>query len=248
MNFYACVAGVEPPAKDLPAYRCRKKASNPPESMVCKDHLRNWSGASVLAPAPDVIYLKLTFPSSPNWRQDMDELGFHIATRDVKKTAELDARHTAHAEAFGRNADAPRKGFRPDSGVQVFGSEGLRDVSLQTLDGELIGAGYEMTGAHVIDRSFEGALVLVLQYANATARARINGSQPRVPGRAHGFIRMQLHKSWGAVHIWANPPSLDEKTRGQIVHTINAGVGKDDLPVSFVVFHGGHWWIKTASY
>lgn len=240
--WYACIAGVEPPEKDLRPYRCRKMAADPPRVPLCKKHLENWQEGSSVASPPDLVLIKVTFPSSIDWRRDFQDLSFRLIERDREKTKKLDEQHAQQATAFNRRAYVVRK-ERSDSGVQVFGQEGLKNASLGLLDGELIKAGFELAGSHVLDRSWEGQLTLVLEYAAPAARTKVTSNSLPVPGRAAGFVRRQLgmSKNWGTVHIWANPPSLKPDARGLIVHTVNAGVGRDDIPAVLLTFNGGLW-------
>ena len=245
--WYACIAGVEPPEVGLKPYRCRKMAVDPPKTPICRRHIDGWYEGHPIAPSPDIVLLKVSFPSTSSWRRDFGDLGFRFVDRGREKTKQLDKQHPQHAEAFGRGAYVIRKN-RSDSGVKVFGDEGLKNAGLGLIDGELTKAGLELASSHVLDRSWEGQLTLVLEYASNVARSQINTSSFPVPGRAIGFVRSQLgmSRNWGTVHVFANPPSLKPDSRGVIFHTINVGVGRDDVPSVLLTFNAGLWGSQDA--
>ena len=180
----------------------------------------------------------MTFASSPDWKHDLEEFVLDFKQRERKHQSEIEQKHIQHAQAFGRNPYAARPGV-VDSGTPVFGSKGLEDVSLILVDGQLVGAGLRRTGGYVQDKSREGKLVLVLNYSNY---GKPTGG---LSLRAEGFLKSLLRATWGHLHVWANPPSLDEGQRfGKIMHTINAGWYKpDEVPIGALDYYEGRWWL-----
>lgn len=229
---YACIAGVPAPQKGLRPYRCRGWAVDPPANPFCPRHPDEKN--PILAPIPDRVLVKLTLPRIPDNLRDLEDFNFHFADRDREKQAALETKHAQHAEAVGRGAYVVR-GKTSDSGVQVFGPDGLRDMSLLLIDGGLVKAELVRAGAHVLDITHEGRLVLVIEYSLLPPQDRATPFPPR----AEGYVRSLLRRCWGITHVWANPPRFDN---GVIVHTVNAGkLRSDEVPLANIVFSEGHW-------
>ncbi len=232
---YACIAGLKRVVNGVvKLYRCRNWAQDPPQNLFCVGH----SNHPVLAPLPERVFVKMTVPRTSDNLHDIEEFQFHVADRDKKKERDLEVKHAQHAEQFSRGAYSVRK-TTSDSGVQVFGPDGLHDMSLVLMDGNLIQAGLNRVGGHVLDKIHEGKLIFVIEYSSIP-----NPDGTKLPNRADGYLKRLLGSCWGTIHIWANPPRVED---GVIVHTVNAGrLNREQIPVGHVVLASGHWSFKTT--
>jgi len=173
---------------------------------MCELHqgLRDDGKEVDIAPAPDTILVK--FNINPRWAQRFEEAG---VSRRIPFEVDLEEKHIAHA------LKSHRKPYRyrdiADSGVPVFGMDGVSKVSILELLGELQENGYQPQGVHIRTRRkrFD---VLVIPFSQETSGER------SLPRQAVELLREFLKLScWGFAHIWANPPD----DQGKIVHTVN---------------------------
>lgn len=235
MSFqYACIAGIPTTINGIEKfYRCRRWAQDPPNNLFCAGHQNH----PTLASLPDRVFVKMTLPHSPDNMRDIEEFCFHVVDRDREKQQILETKHAQHAQKFGREAYSVRKNTS-DSGVQIFGRDGIHDMSMMFVDGNLIKVGLERIGGHVLDKAHEGKLVFVVEYTSIP-----NPTATKIPTRTEPYLRRLLGNCWGTIHIWANPPRVGD---GVIVHTINAGsLKRDKIPSGNVILAEGFWSFKA---
>jgi len=226
---YACIAAAGHGG------RCRNLAVQPPKILFCKNHS---SDHSPTAPNPDRIFLKVR--TNERWRDDLQQAGLHFVRRTAEKEQRLEQKHIAHAESVGRAAYAIRQ--TADSGVPVFGKNGIQFVSLRQLHGELTQrAGYQRVGGHVLEKGNFDMLTLVLEYEYGPIS---NGNSTPIPPTAQSIIaRLLATQRWGFTHVWANPPGPD----GRIVHTVNVSHRENDKPaIGDLIFLDGFWMVNVA--
>jgi|GEM_PF-3429862 hypothetical protein len=219
---YACVAATEDRA------RCRNwmKENNP--THLCGFHQsRQDAGQEVKRISqPDVIEYK--FNLNKTWACRLRELGVSFKEQDF---AAKEAKHIAHAEEYGRDPFRFREGVS-DSGVPVFGEEGLVKVSVYELLQELVRF-YEVVDIFIRPRR-DGTRhmeVLVVRF--------FNGKECETNTQAFQQLLSFLASScWGHCHIWANPPRGD----GLIIDTVNSAHREEgQKPQQIVRFTGGLW-------
>lgn len=222
---HACEAATQSRA------RCRHNAV--PESILCAMHKKaEDEGVQISrAPKPDVVLYK--FNINPAWKERFLLLGVKEENYD---TVAKEAKHVAHAEAYRREAYAVRKDVA-DSGVQVFGSEGLKNVVLSPMIRELAAA-YSVVGLHIRPRrdQSEKMSVLVVSFAQ-TGEATTNKMALQL------LLEFSDKSSWGFCHVWANPPQLED---GRIIHTVNSGHRQDLVLAGLALHFAGGLWAETA--
>ena len=217
---YACTAATERGA------RCRNIAE-PHGAWMCTQHNSLLAeGKDVLkAPLADTVLFK--FNLNNRWRDKLLTLGVPMKARDVEAE---EAKHVAHAEAFDREAYRYRD--VADSGVPIFGKEGLQNVSLYEMLQELVTT-YEVVDIHIKERR-DGAKwmsVLVISFSH--------GQQAERNTEAFQELLSFLASScWGYVHVWANPPQED----GRIIHTVNSSHREQDKTPELALHLAGGLW------
>lgn len=211
---YACSAQREGRA------RCRNLVET--NGALCPTH--QGRGAE-LAPRPDIILVK--FNISPNWCQRFEEAG---VLRSSPSEVELEEKHIVGAQKLGRDAYVYRD--IADSGVPIFGREGVQQISISGLLPELEREGYKVSGVHIRTRTQKKFDVLVISFELA-------GESGRLLAEAIALVKEFLRVScWGFVHVWANPPD----GKGRIPHTVNLGHREvDKVPVRLLRFNRGLW-------
>ncbi len=197
MPAYACAAGTVGRA------RCRNTASR---EGRCHEH-----PATVLAPAPDVVLMKFSI----NERRATELSAAGVSTRDVN-WQERDQKHVAHAQAHDRQAHRYRE--VADSGVPVFGPDGLRDVGIGRAYQE-INQEYGLRDVHLLPHRNGRMFVLVLTFEKS-------GASTTPSTEAAVLLAWILNSTYGFVHVWANPPQAD----GRVVHTVNCSHRADTVP------------------
>jgi hypothetical protein len=166
------------------------------------------SGQSVpRAPKPHTILLKANIRLT-TWAGQFELAGVRWEDYNVD---EKEKKHVEHAEAVGRQAYAVRKDVA-DSGTQVFGKDGLHNVSMSTLIRELVLI-YQKVDIHLRRRRDGDPQmgVLVVSFSN-------EGEATNNAAALALFLKFMDQSAWEHAHIWANPPQLDDK---KIVHTVN---------------------------
>ncbi len=198
MPTYACVAGTVGRA------RCRNAAT---KEGRCHEH-----PAAALAPAPDVVLVKF----SVNLRRAEELVEVGIPVREVN-WQERDRSHVAHAEAHDRQSHRYRENVA-DSGVPVFGTEGIADVAIARAYREL-NQEYGLRDVHLLPHRNNRMFVLVLVFEKGAAT--ISPST-----EAAVLLARILNSTYGFVHVWVNPPQAD----GRVVHTVNCSHRMDSAP------------------
>ena len=221
---YACIAATQEGA------RCRNLVENPGE--MCEAHQRlKAKGEEVrLAPPPDTILVK--FNINPNWAQRFEESGI---PRRFPSEVGLEEKHIAQAQQIDR--DPYRFRETADSGVPVFGPQGVSEVSILPLLEELQGKGYQPQGVHIRTRIQKKFDVLVIPFSGRVSEENSNFLPEKALELLREFLRLSC---WGFVHVWANPP---EKER--IIHTVNLGHREpQNSPQWNLCFNHGLWAIE----
>jgi len=220
---YACVAATQEGA------RCRNFLEKAGE--MCETHRKlKAKGEEVkLAPSPDTILVK--FNINPSWTQRFEEAGI---PRRFPSEVTLEEKHITQAQEVNR--DPYRFRETADSGVPVFGPQGVSEVSIFQLLEELQGKGYSPQGVHIRTRREKKFDVLVIPFAREISEEAF------LPKKAEELLEEFLKTScWGFVHIWANPPE-----KGKVVHTINLGHREPQKsPQWNLCFNHGLWALTS---
>lgn len=220
---YACVA----PTKE--GARCHYFVEKPGE--LCEGHKKMKEEGKEIKPLPlpDTILVK--FNINPGWAQLFEQAG--IPRRSPDEVA-LEEKHIDQARQIDRKAYR----FRDiaDSGVPVFGPQGVSEVSISGLLTELGQAGYQPQGIHIRTRNQKKFDVLVIPFTKETQ----GGNSTTLPKKAVELLREFLRIScWGFAHVWANPPEAEKVT-----HTVNLGHREEKPPQWHLQFNHGLWAVE----
>jgi hypothetical protein len=184
------------------------------------------SGKNVpLASWPEKVLVKANI--NPKWRLRFLALGIPEKHPDFAKK---EAEHVADAERHGRSPYAICKNVA-DSGVPIFGPEGLKNVSVgDLLIQEASRRGYYAVDIHIFSRSAKGNSVM----STLVITLATEGTKLRVPTD----VKVMLTSStWGHVHVWVNPP---KPGRG-VLHTVNLTNRSEDPAEQALLFADGLW-------
>ena len=212
---FACVAETKDRA------RCRETVEQNGALCPTHEYQLQRGGTVRRASAPDRVLVK--FRVNPNWTRRLSDAGIPFRMR--RNFLERDTQHAEQAEAVRR--DPLRYRAVADSGVPVFGRDGIAAVVLSDLITEMKEAGYVVSDIHLEPTRNEGMNVLVLSITN---EGGIQSSLPEV-------VDNLLMSCWGHVHVWANPPDAD----GKITHTVNLAHRKDGEVNRALRFASGLW-------
>lgn len=216
---YACTAATAGKA------RCRNLVGE--DGRFCSLH--NHDSDVPTAPPPVTVLYK--FSINESWRQKFMALGVLLKQPNFAKK---EAKHVAHAEAHGRDAFRYRQ--VADSGVPVFGPDGLQMVSLAELVKELAEK-FKVVDIHILPKlpkpgqSVNPMSMLVVSFSHEGQT--VNNE------KAFWLLMDLLNAScWGKVHVWANPPQED----GRVVHTVNSAHREENHdPQRVLRFAEGLW-------
>lgn len=194
------------------------------EELICSQHrTMKEEGKKVnIAPRPDVMLVK--FRLNPTWGKRLQDAG--IALVPEQKTKK-DALHANHAREHRRDPYTIRE--VADSGVPVFGPDGLQNVSIEGLWLELLMQRYRVVDTHILDsnqRMKPWVISLALE----------DGKQnpTELPDEVYEFTG----SCFGHCHVWANPPNDEER----VVHTLNVSHRQADTGTEFELrFNNGLW-------
>ena len=208
--------------------RCRNMVSD--LGGLCSTHSEVPS--LVVSDQPDVVLYKTNV--NKNWSKRLKELGVQLKNPDFEAK---EKKHIDHAKRFGREPFKFR-GEIADSGVPVFGKDGLKEVSLYELLQELSTI-YNVVDIHLRPTKPGGnphMEVLVVSFSDGE----------EFVGNTDAFqelMRFLASSCWGHVHVWANPPQDD----GRIIHTVNSAHRQDGAqPKQFVGFDDGRWDVQPV--
>lgn len=208
MSTYACVAGT------IGGARCRNAAS---KEGRCHEH-----PAATLAPPANVVLVKCN--TSHKRADALANAGVRVQSADWQKREQ---QHIAQAQAHDRQAHRYRQ--VADSGVPVFGTEGLQDASVAGLRQEL-GKEYGLKDVHLLPHRDKQVTILVLVFEKGAEAMRIS---PAV----EALIEKITGSTYGFVHVWANPPQQD----GKVVHTVNC-THRLDTPAKNMLVLNNEWF------
>ncbi len=176
---------------------------------------------------PDCVLYK--FNVNKKWSAKMKEMGVRLIPFDFQAREE---KHAAHARKFNREPFKFR-GEIVDSGVPVFGKDGLQDVSVFELLTELATV-YNVVDIHLRPTKPGGnpnMEVLVVSFSDGEEAV----------GNTDAFqelLRFLTSSCWGHCHVWANPPQDD----GRVIHTVNTSHREDGKkPTCKLDFLDGIW-------
>ena len=220
---YACIAVTQEGA------RCRNFVST---AGVCWLHQKEKDeGKEVkFAPSPDTILIK--FNINPKWAQEFELAG---VPRRRPYEVELEEKHIVQALKIDR--DPYRFRDIADSGVPVFGDQGVSNVSILGLIGELQKNGYQLKGVHIRTRKQKKFDVLVVPFIRGESEGN-SVILKKALELLQEFLRLSC---WGFVHVWANPPE-----KGKVVHTINLGHREPQKsPQWSLCFNHGLWALMS---
>lgn len=221
---YACVAATKEGA------RCRHMVAE--QGRLCSfcQKKADKEGSVPKAPPPNVILVKINI--NERWRAVL-EAG--RVPRKIVDWQALEEKHAAHAERLGR---APYR-FRDvaDSGVPVFGPDGICHVSLLKLWTELVEKGFCIQEMHLQSRRDGKMDTLVITLA------RQKPTQVSFfPEVALAVLPDLLNTSYGFVHIWANPSKEDKEKKKVVVHTVNISHREpEQRPLRQLHYNDGLW-------
>jgi hypothetical protein len=173
---------------------------------------------------PDLVLVKCFISSQ--YTSDLLDAGVHYTEKKNRKV--IDHQHAEQARAIGRDPDQYRK--VPDSGVPIFGKDGLKNVGILSMLGELGEVGYRVTACHIEPGRDQNKDVIVLAFGR-------DGEEVQLPHELTMFIGAN---SWSVGHIWANPPNGD----GQVVNTANFIGRQIQPPKCELKFAGGLWAVE----
>lgn len=194
----------------------------------------------------EIIMVK--FAISRGETANLIEAGVRRVQVDHKQQEE---QHRAVAQRLGQDPFAARPGKKiADSGTQVFGSNGLKDVLVSEVLSDLKKAGYRLVDTHITDNR-KGQDFAVLLFADkAVILKRRNG----ISSAAEQQINNLLEATWPYCHVWANPPATDgylienlaglvEIGDGLTVHTVNCvGRANATSPLTNLRFQSKQWY------
>ena len=217
---YACIAATETGA------RCRFFVEE--QGTMCSHHQKmKEEGKKVeVAPTPNTVLIKLRL--NKNWTKKL-----LLAGIDWKKGTpfrDRDRRHEVEAEKLHRKAYRYRNNIA-DSGVPVFGSTGISQVSISGIATTLYKKRYNVVAVHLEKGRGQGMNVLILTF-------RLRDRKISLSKEAIGFLNEFSSSCWGHVHIWANPP----QENGKVIHTVNlAHRQPEESPKFQLIFDNGLW-------
>ncbi len=207
--------------------RCRNTV--PELGGRCPSH----AGTADVAGRPDTLLFRLNM--NEKRAQAFTALGVPEKNPDIQAKEQ---QHIAHAQEYNRDAFRYRQ--IADSGVPVFGKEGISGVSTFELLKELLNAeGYRMLDIHIRPRRDQdrNMRVLVLTLSRQGEDAKVSSTV------IDELLRFLATSSWGFVHVWANPPRED----GKVIHTVNISHRQQDVkPAVRLQFNQGLWAAAKA--
>jgi|SRR3989344_3716067 len=214
---YACKAATKGNA------RCRNLLDAP---GFCATHPE---ATSAVSEQPDVVLYKTNV--NRNWSRKLKELGVPLKQSDFEKREQ---QHVAHAIKHGREPFRFRGKDQPaDSGVPVFGKDGLQEVSLYELLQELTTI-YNVVDIHLRPTKPGGNQNMEVLVVSFSDGEELNTNTDAF----QELMRFLASSCWGYCHVWANPPQDD----GRIIHTVNSSHREDGKkPVQAVRFDDGLW-------
>lgn len=219
---YACIAKTQKGA------RCRNWAAD--DSGLCA-HCKNKEAVQIVG-QPDAVEYK--FNINKNWANRLMDLGVEFRERDFYAK---EGAHKEHAEKHGRQAYRFRKDV-VDSGVPVFGTDGLVNVSVYEVFRELVET-YEIVDIRIQDTKpgkhggNTHMKVLVVYFAHGEAKKNTDAIDE--------LLRFLSSSRWGHCHVWANPPGQT----GKVKDTVNISHREQDLqPERALRFANGLWAVQ----
>lgn len=176
---------------------------------------------------PDRVVVRFRLNSW--WSQELSAAG--IQRRRMPDWVRQQEERINCARRFGR--DPFRYRDIADSGVPVFGREGLPNCRVDPAIREMIERNFRLRDVHLLPSRDGKADILVLIFE--IGEGEIFLSPP-----AAMLIRELIVGVWGFVHVWANPP----QENGRVVHTVNCVHWRPDNTVPEVIcleFREGLW-------
>jgi len=177
----ACIAAKQ----ENPKARCDALAQG--DSKYCSFHQQDQDGIVVMPPAPSMVLYK--FDLSPDWYQRFVDAGVAVKAQDVRTAAYKRA---------------------TDSGVAVFGKNGLGMVSHAGLLEELAGS-FPVLKIHIQPRTNQSP-ALVVEFSKT-------GEGTNNTLAMEQLIEFLSVRCWQYVHVWVNPPRPEDEL---VVHTCNS--------------------------
>lgn len=169
---------------------------------------------------------------NPKWIRRFEEVGVPWVQRDEEA---IRASHVEQAEALGRNPFEFGKKM-PASGVPVFGKDGAKKVCMANLVNDLLGVGFNPTTVHLFQKEEDKNG----QMANFCMTLTLDG-EFGVSEEILGMVDSLLDSSFGAVHVWANPPSEDGVTLNALVAVHRT---PNEPPKHELVYNDGLWGLE----
>ena len=221
---YAC------PAKIENGSRCRKNAIESSSNYYCEQHEKmHLAGKHVDKVGPaDLTLVRCNVSDDWNheWVQTLLSLGVpKVADQSAEQK---DAEHAKHAAEFRRKAGAYG---RIDSGVAVFGKNGLADVCLEQMFSDLRGVYGGVSSLHLTTGRKQNP-VLEIAFSKSEPAIQI---APAVMSSLFEYIGLA---SFGYCTVYSNPP----KEGKGIVDTVNVDFRQEiGRGVQTLRHAGGEW-------
>lgn len=200
--------------------RCRKMVEG---VGLCDMHY----GRSAIGPA-GVVLLKPR--PNANWAERLIRAGVPVRERSAERERQLDAQHAQQAAETHRSDTRYRE--KPDSGVPVFGRDGITSVCVHPIWNELCNMGYRCTDVHMFRKEGETMYNLVMQFCRV-------GKAVELPAEAWSLLHDFLNVMWGFVHVWSNPPRPSDALRVDTI--VPAHRKPDEQSARRLVFDHGCW-------
>lgn len=225
---YACTAPTEEGA------RCRHWATEGDADQFCAQHagMRNSGRTVEKVLPPDCVEYK--FNVNSKWAEELMKLGVELREQDFQAKEQ---KHFEHAQQYGREAYRFRKDI-VDSGVPVFGPDGLVSVSVYELFRELVSA-YEIVDIFLRPTKPGGnprMKVLVVYFSH--------GEEQKNTEAIEKLLEFLASSCWGHCHVWANPPG----STGKVKATVNISHREPEkTPAMILQFANGLFAVEEVA-
>jgi hypothetical protein len=228
MSWYACAAET----KD--GGRCRNPAKSGDQNFFCaKVHApaRDKGRKVAFAPMPHTVLFQISI--NDKRATELRKAGIREIEPDFE---DQEKNHIADAKRLGRDPFGFNKAIAA-SGVPVFGSNGLNNVSVNELLNDLFYREYRAVDVHFFKRKDNKVMyVLCMTFTWDEGDQREMDPLPEC-------VDQMMTNPWGYCHVWANPP----KENGLVVHVVNlAHRERDKNPEGCLRLADGLWAVDSV--
>lgn len=153
-------------------------------------------------------FVLLSFSINEDLLQMLQIFGVTVVHQTPKRNAEIREAHIAAAQhrridpfRMDRKMGDDKSVPVPDSGVQVFGKDGAKNVTPRKLVSDLMDLGYTMQNVHILRRPRDGKHFLRVGFERLE-----EGEQPfELSSSARLKVEEFLDTVWSFCHTWRNP-------------------------------------------